>query len=59
MSKQDVTEEILEKVQCLDPDDEVRRGILERIADWWLARKTSHRAKHWKRVEEQAEYLKY
>lgn len=59
MAKSDAVKPILEKVEQLDCEDELRRGILEKLADWLLCRKTSHRAKKWEEVEERAQYLKY
>lgn len=59
MAKNDVIQPILEKVQQLEPNDPVRRGLLERLADWLLSPKTSQRARHWERVEKESKFLKY
>lgn len=49
----------VEKARQLDPEDPVRRGLLETLADFMLCRKSSRKIKKAARVEKRAKLLKY
>ena len=51
-------DEKCDKVRCLDPTDPVRRGILECLADFLLAR-PNRKVHEIKRIEKRTKYLKY
>lgn len=50
---------LCEKASQLDPDDPVRRGILERLSDWWLERKESRRRRQERKIERKAQRIAY
>ena len=58
MSKKDIAEEKIKKAQELDPDDPLRRGFLEVLADWLLSprKRNSH---NWERVEDREKRMKW
>lgn len=57
MSKTAIAKVVADDVSHLDPEDPVRRGVLEKLADWLLCRKFSRRGKIWGEVEDRIERL--
>lgn len=55
----DEAERLCGKVAQLDADDPVRRGLLERLADWWLERQESRRQKQERRIARKSKRIAY